>query len=236
MSYFISLGEAVDFIEGFVSNYEEVAINEALGGHISPSGIEGKSKSNFASTIYTGNMAWFCYNTVSLENYPKLFLAFEESNDYAKGQVLSRPDNNILRCPTKDSVFTYPTGTSIEDMLRNGAPYRGNPLDQQVGINDVVSLKNQYLSHPILGGLNKHPYGFFSDSVNNEVQRFILQDGLVSIRYYFGYGRNAEYKESRIRIVLFGVGEDGKNLVPNDLNAKLVDGPHILQKSWPPNT
>lgn len=242
MSYIITLREAVKFVKAFVDECGTAARNEALGGVISKPGLYGRQKNQKALEIFRGNMAWFCYNT-KMEDYPKLFLSFEYSNEYEPDNIPDRPDSDNLVCPIADSVFQYKEdGQGIESLLRTQELKNPNaPVDQIISLEKVKEFTENYKGHSILGTrLNQHPCGFFENAEHQDISRFMAQDGLKYIRYYFGYGKSDKYENSRIRVVLIGVDRYGKNIVPNGLDERPDDKndepiPIILQKSWPPH-
>ncbi len=230
-TYQISLADAIDFVKAFTEELGHVAQNEALGGTISKPAIDGRSK-ELEGRVYTGNMAWFCYNYFYIPNYPKLFLAFEENNDYIRGQLIPRPDSSNLRCPRENYVFTYDNTVTVDELLKNHVTPITEPIDQEVSRPMVEQYNNNYRIYSPASTLNYFPYGFFENELNQDVNKFLNQPGLEYIRYYFGYGRKTEYENSRVRIILVGVDGSGKNMVPTSLKPDKDDS-IILQKSWP---
>ena len=97
----VPFDDAVKYIDAFVTNFKNVAVNEALGGTLLKSRIDGSKKFD---TQYRGNMAWYCYNP---DAERPLFMSFEESNEYEDSREVDKPDLNQLRRPSDDSIFKY---------------------------------------------------------------------------------------------------------------------------------
>ncbi len=228
----VPFDDAVKYIDAFVNGFPQVAFNEALGGTLVKDRIDG-TKENFKQ--YRGNMAWYCYNADATPPNPKLFISFEETNEYEEPKEVREPDLEILRCPSYESIFKY-QGGDIAAMLKSHQPQIGDPEDQSISKNSVIQLKNNFLKHPKLGDKNKRPYGFFENKEIKDIEKLIDFPGVEYIRYYFGYIPGKDTNE--IRVILIGVDENRKNLLPPEEKKTVEElddnDPLILQTSWPP--
>ncbi len=227
MSYRIPFNHAVQYIESFIENFEDVATNQALGGTILKDRIDGAADEGMNK--YTGNMAWYCYEK------SKLFISFEENNDYVDEVEVEEPQRNSLRCPSVDSIFRY-EGGDVRSMLLNHQPQLGDPIDMSISKTDVIEMKERFLKHPDIGSQNTRPYCFFENQNHLDIEYLISDPKVKYVRYYFGYIKGHDVNQ--IRLVLFGADENGKTLTPKKLSeVNLLNGDAaILQTSWPPRT
>lgn len=237
MSHIISFSDAVTLVGGFIRELRAHAVHVSLGGTISKEAIDGGESLIKANRPYTGNMGWFCLNREN-NNYPKLFMAFEKNNDYQRGTMVNAPAKNTLICPDKNSTFTFNTAGNTEEFLRSHSTSAQNMVDKRITKQEVINFKENFRSHELFSLLNLRPYGFFENDgqMEGDVMKFLLQPNLKYIRYYFGYDKAERYKEGRIRVILVGVDENGKNLVPGGSPQFIARKNVILQKSWPPPT
>ena len=120
--------------------------------------------------------------------------------------------------------------------LKMQKPQIGDPVDLSISMDSVIELKKNFMKHPILGGKNKRPYGFFENKDIKDIEKLINYKGVVYIRYYFGYIEGMDVNE--IRVILLGVNEKGQNLLPPEEKKTVEeltdDDAPILQTSWPP--
>ncbi|MBN7813106.1 hypothetical protein J0A68_19280 [Algoriphagus sp. H41] len=228
-SYRISLEEAAKLILAFLNerNLIDLARNEAIGGTVSEAAIRG------VGLEYFGCMGWYCRDNSG--RFPKLFMAFEDGS-YKVGDVASEPRATTLFYPA--STFTYSGRIdydSVVDMLLSQQMPLSIPPDKEIDKDDVSFLLHNFPTDENEVPYNKFRCSFFENRgfVNRDVMDFLGYTGLKAVRYYFGYDESDSHKESnRIRIVLVGVDDEGKNIITAE--APTTNTPRILQNSWPP--
>ena len=240
-SYRINLDDAVKLIQAFVTDPSlgKIARNDALGATINPGSIFGLQesigfvKSNFVE-LYNGHMAWFCSNDFGLNEYPKLFLAYEQNDSYQKGDEVAFPDMRKLKCPSE--VFIIPQNVpNLDQWLADHTidPRRlpNQYVDKVIDRSMVMQFASNFKQSNLFGGFNKFSFSFFENEKSMDVNAFLKTPGLTYIRYYFGYDNAQKYDTSNhIRIILIAVDINGKNIVTNKRDSDVV----MLQHSWPP--
>ncbi|MCV9385987.1 hypothetical protein [Reichenbachiella ulvae] len=232
MEYAITFEDAVKYIEAFVNHreLETVAREMALGGTILRQGIYGGIETLVKDT---GNAGWYCLNDEN-SDFPKLFLSFEENDQYEEDRRLESPVKENLHCPVKASVFKYSGDGSTQDIFNLLSTHtdKREPISMNINQSEVLSFKTNFLNNSVFKKYMQVPYGFFENRNHPEVlELFVNNSNIVYIRYYFGFDENVDNK---IRIILIGVDKQGKNIVPEIKSQVLLDDDKILENSWPP--
>ena len=226
-SYKISLDDAADLILAFIKEpgLSNLAHAEAIGGTVSKEAVRG------LDLIYKGYMSWYCRNPEG-GNFPKLFMAFEDG-EYEIANVPENP--RLINLAYSGSTFVYenqPTIQSVKQMLLTDS----RPLkeDKKISNQEVSRLINNMPKDGAGINYNEYPCSFFENRgvLNNDMDD-LLTEKVVAVRYYFGYDNDPKYKDSnRIRIIMIGVDENGKNILTGESPA--IATSEIVQNSWPP--
>jgi hypothetical protein len=185
------------------------------------------------ASLNHGALMWYCLNQ-SAPYLSRFFLGFEQSTLAIAHGDPTEPIQKLRRPATPDfytgaatdfrSVAKYlETYTNVPN-CGDSIPFPNHPTQVQ-HIQEFDTFRTSH-SGPT-GPYQQKNWAFFQNNVDAEVgegalTHLINQQNARYIRYYFGYdgqksGANA------IRIILFAVGPDGKNITN-----------YIVQKSIPP--
>ncbi len=235
-SFKVSFDKAAWLIYAFLKQPElgKMALEEAIGGTVT---------SDVFNPIrigdYYGTMGWMCRNNGN-EKFPKFFLALEDGK-YNIGNVPGSPQSETLACP--NHTFKYErevNEANVVEMLKQDTHGLDktkieNLKDDKIDWKSVVSFIYKIPSDPIGNLYNWYPCSFFENrgKVNNDITDFMGDDRIRAVRYYFGYDDSDKsyFDSNRIRIILIGVDENGKNIIPED---RKVATSSLLESSWPP--
>jgi hypothetical protein len=208
-----------------------------LGGTINAENLINENKRLIK---YDGMVAWTCMKPSSNEDEDDIFLAFEIQEDFPReltNEEQHFPKRNPLDRPFSIYKYDPSTDSDIEKLLvehnlgRENIRYRST-----IEKGGAWQLSENFKQNgPKKGGveLNCVSLGFFDNETSEDVNTFLASKPKW-IRYYFGY--DDSYGINKIRIILIGVDETGKNMIPKNEKEAFIDGPLILQKSWPPDS
>ena len=238
-SFKITLVEATELVQNYVTRFDlgsaDPKVPNILGGTINKNSIKGvppTEKAEESGRLYTGSMAWFCLNNYGVEGFPEFFLAFEENDQYEKEQDIRYPDSPVLMCPTVAAVFEY-EGQAIASLLKNHQRTPPRLVDMPIIRSSVRQFCGNFSSKKLFSDENKFPYGFFENNEINDIDELLLKPEVKYLRYYFG--RDPIKTTNKIRVIIIGVDEKGRNLAPQNEHALTDDDYFIIQKSWPPS-
>lgn len=231
----IDLTHAVDLIYDFMNDPELKNIGQswALGGTL-PKDVFFTPTGNPTHGI---NM-WFCFNNQDMD-HPVFFMSVEKRDDFGH-QFPNEPRPSDLVRPV--DIFPY-NGTIDRKAIRK---YLVNtPEANHDTARPISQTAVKRYAHKFDSLLSRHldatgqrrcevPFSFFQN-VNISFQgattpildAFVRQSGTTHVRYYFGY--NPSENVNKIRVILFAVDENGKNIIAEDKNGGI-----IVQKSVPP--
>ncbi|MBO3697358.1 hypothetical protein [Roseivirga sp. E12] len=261
----ITFDDAVKYIQAYVDKFkldtEDPSIMNSIGGTMKVDLIKKQleqmqSERDQALTnryvasnnqvTYQGLMCWMALvpqQGMIVEH----IIAAIEVNDNVNLTVTDQDiDHQILARPFDVIMYDKDKHGNIKAWLEQQRPIvsqfrdridRGQP---DSGLRKLVAEYKSRIASIEPSNATK-PYGLFEDQLSQDVTDFFTQE-VKYIRYYFGY--DEDLNENKIRIILFGVDNHGNNLKPNviDLEDYLtnsgstLDGPSILQTSWPPPT
>lgn len=231
-TYKISLDKATALVLAFINRPElkSIAFEEAIGGTVFAESIKKP-----AGILYEGSMGWYCRNTTGIKEYPKLFMAFEDSV-YDPTNVPKEPIGEELIYSGRTFVYSGRIDSqSVRDMLSLDR----YPLvpDQKIPKSDLMNFLTQMPMDHNQKPFNKFKCSFFENrgaDGRRDVDEFLDHQDLVAVRYYFGYDESDVYyfDSNRIRVVMIGVDREGRNILPIVGLREISDG--MLQNSWPP--
>lgn len=201
---------------------------------------------------FIATQLWFCFNPLDTGLHPELFLAVEKvKHAWDPKNIPDTPANEFLQRPL--NTFRFPSNLDrtkldvVKTFLMNHQD--GNsPYMQDISRGFVKRYAGIYKS---LFGDNaenycKHPLGYFvaegqeGGKSQPYFREFLKPDTneIKHVRYYFGYENRVDPefddKPNRIRIVLFPVDSNGKNIVVLPDPENKIEASVILQKSFPP--
>ncbi|MCA1764421.1 MAG: hypothetical protein ABR574_05975 [Cryomorphaceae bacterium] len=220
MNHLITFAEAQTLIENFVNHpiLGDIALNKAVSGTIDKNSFQTQEEPK--PGLWSGKMAWYCWDTNSPYVYHSFFLAFEQFNNYNSNAAPGQPEHLELQIANKQHTFT--PGQSVGDMLLNEQHALLNPINFKLSravVNSCVqSFGTDFPKDQSNAPFNTHPFGFFNNNSpsgggQSEWEAFIGQPGLVAIRYYFGF--DGSETTNKIRVILVGVNGSGKNMLSN---------------------
>lgn len=229
-------------LENYKSKIPLTKLTYKYGGIISVSSLPSY-KMNFDN--YKGLMAWY-----GLNNKNQLILLFEDNVWYDPENPpcsINNPDclpENEELIESKRILKNKNFGKKKNERLKGfNLDGIGNEKDEfpskEEGVKDAIEkFKKSFHRDSQNEKFVKYPYAFFMKDDEGDVYKFLQQDGLVNIAYFFGFddSDNAHKMTNRIRVVLIGLDGNGKFLKKKEGKEELLseDG-MILQNSWPPN-
>lgn len=266
----ITFKEAVDYVGAYVKRFKldqesSPEVMNTIGGTLKVDYIKldierlirsreiklADKDGGFVADPYSfqGLMCWFCWQIKTVHLDEHFYLSFEANDDVdlENPEPLIKPDQTVLNRPFDIILYDKDLHSNIAKMLRDKRPLlhqfpdkikRGSRMDEGARklIRDFKTKIESFEKSNI-----KKPYGLFENEMCQDVVDFFKVDNLEYIRYYFGYDDNKT--ENRIRVILFGVDGEGKNMLPPEINmdssvlstksGALLNEPIILQKSWP---
>ncbi len=210
------LSEANSYIQNFIERFPEVASDNALGGNLTKSALNGVLQPN-----KVGSMSWFCWNPESLGGFPVFFLAYEALSSYSKTEPQSQPESETLISPGNSFVYEdQPANEYLENHQSNVSGLENG----SIGKDQVVDFKENFSSQFQVN--SAIPYSFFDRKESFDLEDFIQQADMEYIGYFFGYSDDPAYGDNKIRIILGPLGSDGRVL--------MGEGAVYLQRSFPP--
>lgn len=187
------------------------------------------------ASLNHGALMWFCLNQ-SAPHLSRFFLGFEQATlAIAQGDP-SEPIQRLRRPATPD--FYTGMATDLRSVAKyletySNVPNCANSIlfpDHQTQLQHIQEFdmfrKDPAHAEPSVPVQQKN-WSFFQNNFDEKVgegalTHLINQPNTRYIRYYFGYYKGAS-GTNVIRIILFAVGPDGKNITN-----------YIVQKSIPP--
>jgi hypothetical protein len=190
-----------------------------------------------ASNTDQGVLMWYCLNRVSNPTvYPKFFVSIEQADKGIINEDLA-PDRKKLRHPLKPYLYDE-VKTDVTVVKRYLQKDFDKPDCSEGGVFPKISTQLKYIQefrkylndNPRTGKIpfNQKDWAYFQNNLDKDVGKGMLthlitqQEDIQYVRYYFGY-HEGQTKKNTIRIILFAVGKDGKNITN-----------YIIQKSIPP--
>ncbi len=217
--YSTTISEANQYIASFIDEYPGVASNNALGGNMELSSLQGALNPD-----KVGSLAWFCFNDHHADSgLPSFFLAFEAVASYSKSEGPSEPENNTLILP--GNTFPYEDDHGHEqDYLNHHQSDVSGLSDGSIDKEDVETYNASFVSN--FADNTNYPYSFFDTADDDDLKDFLNQDGIVFMGYFFGYSDDPDYGDNKIRVIFAPLDEDGFVITTGN--------PVLLQRSYPP--
>lgn len=221
---------------GYINNYLKYSKLLEVANTINFGGMFPVAKHD----RYQGFVFWFCWNNDNqIPGLPPFFLALENNTYDTSNAIPIEIKSDKLSRPSNDSLFIYPYDTApnyeqLSTFLKNHNHLPNNSRPVDISKYDVEYL-NYYFFYSFPDGNFSYDYRtcpccFFAQEnletgeQDTSVADFLKQD-MAYIRYYCSLVPWGDIYI--IKIILFGVDADGKNL--------LGDDNIILEQSWPPD-
>jgi len=222
--------EACDYVSRFIDEFYPKGVR-TVGGYLSKTALLNMgfcSEPTRHGPGFDGLLMWFCLRKSDQRN---AFLAFERDQTYDVTEpynVFDSSHDRTLRISTDLTLLARPYNREeVEKIVIHGDPT--NLSEEQIVTSDEVKawveeFGNNFMTASEGTRYNRYPMAFW---VKEEVEEVLRQEGVVGVRYYFGYDPKVA---NRIRVVLVGVKGDGTNLITLDDDALAI----LLQRSFPP--
>lgn len=240
----ISFNTASAYVYEYINQFPTQATNNGISGYFSRHDKDSDFNSSDSSRNNV-NLIQYCYD--SSNSREPLFFALCKT-DSANPNGINLPDASFsIKSRANQKFFIRnPNNTNLSDSSlagvitylenHNQLPADGNVI--QLKQKDINIKRSEFLKHfSIIDSLqksvpaNKFAYGVINHAEMDSLMRQSLEtdnDSIIGFRCYFGF--NKEERTNKIRLIVFAVGANGKNL------CRKSDGRTdylILDKAWP---
>lgn len=239
----IDYAEARVLLFNYLNNPELNPVDRGLSFGASMSTKVLLEPKTFLASV-AGVRVWFSYLPTSA-SIPDFFLAFENVSIELSEVGNIATMSETLAAPGNISKFTF---TDADKSLFNIDNYVSrkenfniandrlvekfyNPITGSLGeIDYLTSFNAAFPRGPLGRSFNPIGAGFF-DNAESDIDDFVLQldskgNKITSFRYFFGIDTSEKYINYPLRVVLFGVDDDGTTLTgPKNV---------ILERNYPP--
>jgi hypothetical protein len=191
-------------------------------------------------TLEDGVMLW--YNLMEIDNKKMLVLAAEPMDlRQAKKNMVPR----LKKLTYPNEVFRFDPAVPFTIREEKHANFHEFNSVASIVSNADVATRQKHFEDLIYKKktkyktqFNKNSGLFFQNNADGEHPKGLLwslvnQPGVVGIRYYFAY-KDDERRKDKIRVILVGVDNFGRNIVPGRTDFDTATEALLIQKSIPP--
>jgi len=219
---YIDFAQAAAYAWDYTDNFQLLATNEGGWMEITKDQILGGQSTDKLLTERCGLLAYFIYEDNTFKLAWKLASAFDDEFDPFPVPIAEdNVEYKISVCHNKYLTTDLSSSRNLIDALLRY--YKKCTETPKIILGKYIGSKAQAFKEKI--NTKKpdsvdDPVGFFHSV---QIINLLDQTKCRGLRIYWGYDSNAA--ENKIKLVAFGIADDGKNL-PIDNK--------ILQRSWPP--